>query len=362
MGRKIYQNIALGLLAALSFSACEKVENTPVGSGVPPSNVMDRNVYVVCEGSLGNGNASLSAYTPGKAISYFNVYQSANGQLLGDVFQSMQLIDDKLFLCVNNSDKIVVLNEDDKKEVGTISLSKPRYIQAISAKKAYVTSIFSNKVHIIDPEKMTVTGSISMPAQNPEGIALVNDKVYVCCWDTLCSSIYVIDTGSNMVVDSIPLSGKAPHDILVDKSGLLWVMAGNATQKNWATLSYVQPSTRQVIRYYQFPEYADPTKMAYSSSMDRLYFLMVDYNGNTNYNGVYTMTRQSTELPKEPLIDAVRFQYFWGLGVDPVTDDIYVADPKGFVQKGTVSVHNTDGSLKSTFSVGVGPGNFYFDK
>lgn len=361
MGRKSYQNIAYSLLLAITFSACEKVNNTPNNSAPPPNDV-ERSVYVVCEGSLGNGNSSLWAYTPGSNVAYQNVYQSANGQLLGDVFQSMELIGERLFLCVNNSDKIVVLNEEDKKEVGVINVSKPRYIQPISPTKAYVTSLFSNKVHIINPEEMEVKGEITMPAKNPEGIVLVDNKAFVCCWDTLCSAVYVIDIATDAIVDSVVLQGVAPHDIVVDNEKMLWVMAGNATNNKWATLSYIHAGTKQVVKTYQFPQLADPTRLVYSSDDDRLFYLMVDYNGNTDYNGVYTINKQDTKLPKDPLIDAARFQYFWGLAIDPVTNDLYVSDPKGFIQKGSVSIYSTDGSIKGKFDVGVGPGNFYFDK
>lgn len=363
MGRTSNKIIAPFLLAALFFSACEKVDNNKGNNGAaPPSNNVERSVYVVCEGSLGNGNSSLWAHTPGRNITYSNVYQSANGELLGDVFQSMELIGNKLFLCVNNSDKIVVLNEEDKKELGVIDLYKPRYIQPISATKAYVTSLFGNKVHIIDPEQMTLKGEISMPFDNPEGIALIDDRVYVCCWDTSCTAIYSIDIATDAIVDSVMLPGAAPHDIVVDNEKKVWVMAGNATNQKWSTLSYINPKTKQVIKQFQFEPLADATRIAYSSAEDRLFYLLVDYNGYTDYNGVYTISRQDTKLPHDPLIGAKKYQYYWGLAIDPVTNDLYVSDPKGFVQKGSVSIYNTDGSVKSRFDVGVGPGNFYFDK
>ena len=67
-------------------------------------------------------------------------------------------------------------------------------------------------------------------------------------------------------------------------------------------------------------------------------------------------------LPAQPFVAAKQYQYFWALGVDPVTGNIYVGDPKGFVQKGSVYIYQQDATLIKTFSVGLGPGHFYFDE
>src|SRR5687768_3763871 len=108
MGRKDQQIIRLCCLALLLFfSAC--VKDKPAEPAVPVKLDTVGSVYIVCEGSLGNGNASLSLYQSTDGAINNNIYEAINGQPLGDVFESMQRIGDKLFLCVNNSDKIVVI-------------------------------------------------------------------------------------------------------------------------------------------------------------------------------------------------------------------------------------------------------------
>ena len=67
-------------------------------------------------------------------------------------------------------------------------------------------------------------------------------------------------------------------------------------------------------------------------------------------------------LPQSLFIPAQALQYFWALGVDPATNRIYVGDPKGFIQQGNVSVYQTNGDLIRSFTVGLGPGYFYFDR
>lgn len=362
MGKKNYQIVKLLAFVLILFSSCEKDTANTTPSTQPPTDNTQRNVYVVCEGTLGNGNSSMHMYTPGENIVYNNVYQATNGELLGDVFQSMARIEDRLFLCVNNSDKIVALNTSDRKKIGEINVSKPRYIVNSSPTKAYVSSLFSDKVHIINPQTLTVEGAITMPYKNPEGMLLVNGLLYVCCWDTNANNIYAIDITTNKIVKTIPIAGRAPHDIGIDRDGKIWVLAGNAPQKIWATLTRIETLSGQIMKSYNFPPLAEPIRLAFNQSRDRFYFIEVDYNGATQHNGVYTMGIYDDKVPATPFVAAAQFQYYWALGVDPTNDDIYIGDPKGFIQKGTVSVYREDGTKKSSFDVGIGPGQFYFEK
>ncbi|WP_336518637.1 YncE family protein, partial [Pollutibacter soli] len=164
------------------FSAC--VKDKPAEPALPVNTDTAGNVYIVCEGSLGNGNASLSVYQSNDGQISNDIYQAINGQPLGDVFESMQRIGDKLFLCINNSDKVVVIEAASKKQVTSISVPKPRHILQVSDTKAYVSTLFSNKVYTINPQTYEVTGSMDMPAQNTEAMLFYKGAAYFCTWDT----------------------------------------------------------------------------------------------------------------------------------------------------------------------------------
>src|ERR1700761_6232396 len=102
MGRKSYQALIVVLL--LWLAACKKDKPAAADNHLPGAT---GNIYIVCEGNFGNGDASLYAFKPLTDSVYGDLYKAANNQPLGDVFQSMQHIGDKLFLCVNNSDKVI---------------------------------------------------------------------------------------------------------------------------------------------------------------------------------------------------------------------------------------------------------------
>jgi DNA-binding beta-propeller fold protein YncE len=359
MGRKNYQIISrLWLVAVLFFTACVKDKPNPT---TPPV-VVDttNNVYIVCEGSLGNGNSSLGLYQTEDGQTFEDVYKSANSQAIGDVLQSIIPIGDRFFLCVNNSDKVVVINKEDHKQIGSISIPKPRYILPISANKAYVSTLFSKKLYIIDPQAMSVTKIIDMPYENAEGMLLKDGIAYVCPWDTATDKVLLMDVQTDEIKQTITVAGRAPQEIVTDKDGKLWVLSGNVYKDKDAALTCIDPNTNQVVKSHLFPHKVDPIRLVTNNAKDQLYYIEVDYNGGTANNGIYRMNISDASLPSQALIQAVKFQYFWALGVEPGTDKIYVGDPKGFIQKGSVGVYNTDGVKEKEFSTGIGPGHFYF--
>ena len=54
--------------------------------------------------------------------------------------------------------------------------------------------------------------------------------------------------------------------------------------------------------------------------------------------------------------------YYYAVGVEEVSGDVYLADPKDYVQPGTVDVYAASGQLRTSFSVGVIPGWFAFKR
>ncbi len=63
---------------------------------------------------------------------------------------------------------------------------------------------------------------------------------------------------------------------------------------------------------------------------------------------------------KSPYNKTVTQGGFYGLGIDPLSSEIYVADAIDFVQTGWVYHYLADKTPVDTFSVGIIPGAFCF--
>lgn len=357
---KVYKNIILLSVLVLGCIACKKEKPNTKNNEIPIPTTEQR-VLIVCEGSLGNGNAQLDVYSPQSDKCYNNVYTAANEQDLGDIFQSTVKINSAYYLCVNNSDKVLVLDSSTWKEKANIALSKPRYILPISSSHAWVGALFSSNISILNTQNNTNEGQIKMPYQNIEGMLLRGNFVYVCCWDTACHYVYKININSNQIVDSIKLDDAAPQHILVDKDDNLWVMGGNPSKAKNSFLYKINISSKTILQKFIINNGSELIKPILNNSKDSIYFLIVNYNTNSLTNGVYCISTSTTQLPDRALIPCVSYQYFWALGIDPISNNIYIGDPKGFTQKSTVSIYNTQGVLQKQFNTGIGVSSFYFD-
>src|SRR6478752_4291065 len=110
-------------LLTLTFQACVKDKPEPHDNPSPSGG--GRRLYIANEGSLGNGNSSLSFYNIDKDSIFNDVFYQKNARQLGDIFQSMLIDGDQLYMAINNSDKIVVVNKQDFVLKASITVRKP---------------------------------------------------------------------------------------------------------------------------------------------------------------------------------------------------------------------------------------------
>jgi len=359
MPGQIFKTLIAITLSGLLFFSCTKDKPNPANTTLPKDSTS--RVLIVCEGSLGNGNSELSVYYPGSDSVFNDVYKNANRQSLGDVFQSVCKINQQYFLCVNNSDKIVVLDTKTWQQIALINVAKPRNLLNLGNNRAYVGSLFSNKISVLNTATFTIEKEIIMPYQNAEGMMLKDGMAYVCCWDTACNKLYQINTLNDKITDSIVIAGYAPQSVILDKENKLWVMAGNVFKNKEASLSRIDFKTKKITQSFLFSKGIEAIKPTFNKNADTLYFLEVNYNGGAMDNGVFRMPINNTSLPTAAFISCLPNQYFWGLGIDPTSGSIYLGDPKGFVQKGSVSIYNTHAQLQQQFNVGIGVSSFLFD-
>ena len=107
-----------------------KDTNSPETNGI-----YNDGYFVTNEGNFNSGNGSISFVSNDGTVEN-NVFVTTNSFPLGDVVQSMSIIDENAYIVVNNSSKIEVASIDSMISVGTIeNISSPRYIIEVSNTK-----------------------------------------------------------------------------------------------------------------------------------------------------------------------------------------------------------------------------------
>jgi YVTN family beta-propeller protein len=301
-------------------------------------------VYIVNEGNFQFGNAKVSYYDIASGSAVEDLYGPANGVALGDVCQSMRLFNGKGYVVVNNSGKVVVVDPSTFVATATITgFNSPRYFLPVSNSKAYVTDFHANSIAVVDLSSNTITGSIHCPGWTEE-LVLANGRAYVT--NEARDKVYVIDTDVDQITDSITVS-MGGNSIVADAHGKLWVMCDGAA----STLYRIDPVSVQVEASFAFPNSSDsPWRLSINSGNDTLYYL----NGD-----VYRMAINASALPNTPFITADG-RDLYGIGIEPNSGVVYVADAIDYTQRGTIYRYRPDGSLINSFQAGIIPGEFCF--
>lgn len=359
MKSRIFYILFLGLLV---LASCMKDDE--LWKPQHPGNGTSGGVFVVNEGNFMYENASLSFYNPESRELTNEVFSAANGLPLGDVAQSIAIRDSLGYIVLNNSGKIYVINVNTFKYVGKITgLTSPRYIHFVSDTKAYVTDMYARAISIINPETLEIAGSISASDgqtqffRHPtEQIVQYENLVFTNCW-SYDNKVLVIDTNTDRVVDSIEVVIQ-PNSMVIDKFDKLWVLSdggqdGNPYGHEAPGLTRIDAATLQIEQVFHFDVSESPSELKINSTGDTLYFLNRD---------VYRFPIQGATQP-EIFIESPysgTIGGFYGLGIDPESSDVYVADAIDHLQPGLVYRFRPDGLPLDTLRVGTIPGEFGF--
>ena len=312
--------------------------------------------FVTNEGNFGTGNGSISFVDEYGTVEN-DVFASINSFALGDVVQSMSIINNHAYILVNNSSSIEVASVDSMISVAKINVSQPRYMAQVSDSKAYVTDWGINGVQVIDLATNTVSSTISCGA-GPEGIAVGGAFAYVCNvggWG-LDNTITVINT-DNDVVETTLTVGDKPNSVVIDVNGAVWVLTGGYTEydADWNVVSETAGNLVKIVdntieATYAFAVGNHPEDLVINDAGTKLY-----YSDGSWSKAVYAFNVNDTELPTTALIN----RSFYGLGFD--NGYIYGTDAVDFTQSGWSYKYTTEGTIIDSIQVGIIPGGYCFN-
>ena len=349
------RKIGLLTMAITVIASCKK-DQVIDDRGVVIPGEYENGYFVTNEGNFGTGNGSIS-FVADEGTVENGVFETVNSFALGDVVQSMNIINDKAYIVVNNSQKIEVASIADMKSVATIDISSPRFMAKVSDAKAYVTDWGINGVQVIDLTTNTVSTTIACGI-GPEGIAVSNGFAYVCNvggWG-LDSTVSIIDIENDVVVSTLTVGDK-PNSAVVDANGAVWVLTGGYTEydANWNIVSETAGNLVKIVgntveAAYTFTVGNHPEDLVINDAGTTLY-----YSDGSWSKDVYAFDITATELPTTALIN----KSFYGLGC--ANGYVYGTDAVDFSQAGWSFKYTTEGAIVDSVQVGVIPGGYCFN-
>lgn len=337
------------LFISIAFIAFSCSENDPAPFIQQP---LELGVLVLHEGQFLAGNASLSAYAFDGGITN-DIFSTFNGRPLGDVAQSMAFEGNDIFIVVNNSQKVEVLDKVTLQSRATIDsgLLNPRYM-AFLGNRGYITNwgdglnATDDYVAIVDLDTYEVIDQIPV-VEGPEQIVSDGSQLYVAHEGGFSQNdkITVISADQSTQVLTV---GDVPNSIELGPAGNLWVLCGGIP-------AFTGNETAGSLYVVELP----------SLNVDlRTTFGQTDHPNNMSLDGANLYYQLNGTLYQIPADDTLRpaFELFGGVnyyGMLVHNNLIYGADAGDFTNPGTFEIRAMDGSLIDEEQVGVVPSKIY---
>lgn len=334
---------------AILVNSCVK-ETNPVINIAGDSYLSGQGAFIINEGNFRSGNGSLSFFSYDSVKVFNHVFLDVNQRPLGDIPYSMSFHGGKAYIVVNNSGKIEVVNGDDLISVATINgIISPRYISFIDDIKAYVTSLYSDSLAILNMSSNSISGYINIK-KTSESIVTVNSKAYVANW-TGGNKIMVINTNNDQVIDSVEV-GSEPESMVIDKNETLWVLCnGGWKREHFAELIGINTRSNTITKRFVFPSISDsPACLQIDGKGEVLFFILT---------GIRRMKIDDMQLPDDIFIPDNGYS-FYKMGVNPSNDEIFVSDAADYIMKGNIIRYGKAGAFISEMQADIIPGAICF--
>lgn len=375
MNKLSKKSFVLILLTGIVLSGCRKdpepipEQRDAIFQGDPSAPI--KGFYLINEGNMNMNKASLDYVDFTTGIYRRNIYNQANPEItkgLGDVANDIGIYGSKMYIIVNVSNKIEVLDVKSSKKIGQIDLINCRYI-TFHGGKAYVSAYLGKVGDPASPQGIvaeidTATLSISRRVdvgRQPEEMAVVNEKLYVANSGGYTPTNYertvsVIDLPTFTETKRIDV-GINLHRLKADRFGDLYVTSRGDYLNTPSRLFVINTQTGEVKKTINVP----------ASNLwiddDRAYIYSTEFNHTTGNNTIkYSMIDVNTEtILNTPFItDGTdkKIVIPYGIMVHPVTKDIYVTDAKDYVTPGVLYCFDKNGKKKWQAETGDIPAGF----
>ena len=377
--KKLYIYFLPLLMVATSCREDELVVPTEyeiIGDERPSSHI--RGFYLVNEGNMGSNKCTLDFYDYMTGLYSRNFYSERNPNVikeLGDVGNDIGIYGSKLYVVINCSHKVEVMDARSGIRLGQIDIPNCRYIR-FHRGRAYVSSYVGpvlidpnapkGAVFEVDTLSLAVTRKVSVGYQ-PEEMEIVDDYMYVANsggyrvpdYDNTVSVIQMIDFKQ---VQQIPV-GINLHRVKKDRYNKLWVSSRGDYQSVPSRLFVLEkrPGHNQMV-------VTDTIRVACSNMAvhgDSLYYYATEWNNFTAMNtisyGIIDIRSKkvvSTNFITDGTEKDITIPY--GIAIHPETGDIFVTDAKNYVSSGTLYCFTKEGKRKWSVRTGDIPAHITF--
>ena len=345
----------ISLIVLLIIVGCKK--DKPEEPAVESN--LSNGIAILCEGLFQQNNSSVSWVNLSNGAVTNSFFESRVNRLLGDTGNDIQRYGGKVYIVVNVSSTIEVLDANTFSPIKQISMlnngigKQPRSI-AFANGKAFVTC-YDGFLDVIDTSTLTVQQRIPV-GLNPESVVVTNGKIYVSNSGGLNaplmdSTVSVIDVITYSELTRITV-GLNPGQLIIDSEGDVYSIIRGDYGAIQSSMSRID--TQLDIVADQFSINAS----SIAKMNDKL--LIGNYDFNTQVNSVLLFDALSETVENSNYLNLSELTTLHGIQYNPVSDLIYTTDAMSFTNTGFLRVFSTGGILVQSYHLGLNPTKVIF--
>lgn len=320
-------------------------------------------IYVLSEGLFNLNNSTLAYYDFDSVKLSSDLFVAVNKRGLGDTANDMAAYGSKLYIVVNVSSQIEVVDLTTGRSIKRIPMfndsevaRQPRYI-AFDKGNAYICS-FDGTLARIDTASLQLTGIVQC-GRNPDGLCIASNKIYVTNsggldYPNYDNTVSVIDAATFTEVKKITV-GINPSHICADSEGDVYLVS----RGNYGDIPYkfqkINSKTDELEQTFD-----DIQALNFTIHNDTAYIYNFDFNTQSSWVKVFDCKRESI-ISNSFITDQTTLTTPYGIDVNPINGDVYITDAKNFTVWGDVVCFDNKGKFKFKIEeLGLNPNKTVF--
>ncbi|MCC8408047.1 YncE family protein [Mucilaginibacter sp. UR6-1] len=349
-----FKHSYLLILSALSLFAasCSKDDENPTSTSI------GNGVFIVNQGSFNASNASLTFYNTDTKKVIADIFSAVNGSGLGSVANDAAIYGSKMYITVNVSSTLEIINPKDGKLIKHIDMKngsvnrQPRYV-AFYKNKAYITS-YDNTVAVLDTASLEIEKFITV-GRNPEQMAIANGKLYVANsggldFDNPDKTVSVIDLNTNTEIKKIEVPAN-PVSLAADAGGDIYVISNGNYIDIMPALTIINSAT-DVVKSSATADVGYGSPIAISGNLAYI----ISGAGKIN---VYN-TQTDAVIEDNFITGNFKIATPYAIAVKASTNEVFITDAKEYKGDGKLYIFGSNGAVKDSAAVGLFPGKIVF--
>ena len=246
-------------------------------------------------------------------------------------------------LFVSRGDRVLVIDVDQEKQVGTIANTQGVHGIAIAPdlQRGYTSDGKSASVTVFDLGSLKTVATITGTGEKPDAIVYDSASHHVFTFNGKSGTASVIDPAKNAVIDTITLPGK-PEFAASDGAGHVYVNIEDKSE-----LAQIDSTSNKVLHVWSLAPCESPSGLAIDAAHHRLFSVCDNRTMAITdaTNGHQVATVAIGDGPDAVVFDAVEAMVYSSNGESGTITAVHEDDPDHFTVAATIPTQTSARTL-----------------